>query len=84
MALTFEVGNQWLGRAQFPAGIFTGTAGRLHEFLSFWGEGREPARVVLTSSIQNLHYYLGLPGLAFCPAHGSSSAAGGKPRDTFL
>lgn len=69
MALTFEVGNQWWGRARFPAGIFTGTSGRLQEFLSFWREGRQPARGVLTSNIHKSSFLSRFtwPGLLPCP-----------------
>lgn len=73
MALTFEVGNQWLGRTQFTAEIFTGTSGTLYQFLSFWAEGKEPACVMFDSYIKIFIMTLGLPALTLCCALGSSS-----------
>lgn len=58
-----------VGQGSIPCRNTYSTSGRLQEFLSFWGEGKQPARGVLTSNIHKSSFLSRFtwPGLLPCP-----------------
>lgn len=68
MALTFEVGNQWPGRARFPAGIFTARQEACRNF-SHSGEKAGSQHVVCSPQTFKSSFLSRFtwPGLLPCP-----------------